>query len=227
MKKAQEDGTIEWYKARLVAQGFSQKPGLDYDETFCSVIQFESPRSLVAIAVQKGLKLHQLDITTAFLNGGLKEAIFMKQPEGYVVKGKEHLVCRLKQSLYGLKQSPRCWNSTLDTQLKTMGYVQSNNNPCIYMSSDGEFSVIGVYVDDFVIAAKSPEKINQVKTALSQKFDVKDLGELHEFLGVKVIQQQEKGTVWIGQSGFTKSILQKYGMSEEQSKASQNTCRCQ
>ena len=83
-KKAQEDGTIEWYKARLVGQGFSQKPGLDYDETFCPVIQFESLRSLLAIAVQKGLKLHQLDITTAFLNGELKEAIFMKQPEGYV-----------------------------------------------------------------------------------------------------------------------------------------------
>ena len=213
-KKTQVDGSVERYKARLVAQGFSQKPGLDYDETFCPVIRFESFRTIVAIAVQKGLKLHQLDITTAFLNGQLKEEIFMKQPEGFVVKGKEHLVCRLKQSLYGLKQSPRCWNSTLDTQLKNMGYVQSNNDPCIYMSSDGEHSVIGVYVDDFVIAAKDQKKINQVKTALSQKFDVKDLGELHDFLGVKVVQDHEKGTVWIGQSSFTESILLKYGMSE-------------
>ena len=124
-KKTKVDGSIERYKARLVAQGFSQKPGLDYDETFSPVIRFESFRSLVAVAVQKGLKLHQLDITTAFLNGQLKEEVYMEQPEGFVEKGKEHLVCKLKQSLYGLKQSPRCWNSTLDAHLKGMGYVQS------------------------------------------------------------------------------------------------------
>ena len=152
-KKMNADGSIERYKARLVAQGFSQKQGLDFEETFCPVIRFESFRSLVAVAVQKGLRLHQLDITTAFLNGRLKEEVFMKQPEGFVKKGKEHLVCKLKQSLYGLKQSPRCWNHTLDAHLKDMGYIQSTNDPCIYTSSDGEHTIIGVYVDDFVIAA--------------------------------------------------------------------------
>ena len=118
-KKTKSDGLIERYKARLVAQGFSQKRGLDYDETFSPVIRFESFRTLVAIAVQKGLKLHQLDITAAFLNGHLEEEVFMKQPEGFVEEGKEHLVCKLKQSLYGLKQSPRCWNYTLDAHLKS------------------------------------------------------------------------------------------------------------
>ena len=92
------------------------------------------------------------------------------------------MVCKLKQSLYGLKQSPRCWNHTLDAHLKDMGYVQSTNDPCIYTSSDGEHTIIGVYVDDFVIAAKNPERIECVKSALSQKFEVKDLGELHYFL---------------------------------------------
>ena len=216
-KKTQDDGTVERYKARLVAQGYSQKPGLDYDETFCPVIRFESLRSLLAIAVQRDLQLHQLDITTAFLNGQLEEEIFMRQPEGYVIKGKEHLVCRLKQSLYGLKQSPRCWNSTLDTQLKSMGYTPSNHDPCIYTSSDDDFSIIGVYVDDFVVAAKNPEKIEQVKTALSQQFDVKDLGELHNFLGVKIDQDRKRGTIWIGQPAFAESILEKHGMSEAKS----------
>ena len=213
-KKTKADGSIERFKARLVAQGFSQKQGLDYDETFSPVIRFESVRSLVAVATQKQLKLHQMDITAAFLNGHLEEEVFMKQPEGFVVQGKEHLVCRLKQSLYGLKQSPRCWNSTLDTHLKSMGYVPSTNDPCIYTSSEGELSIIGVYVDDLVIAAESSERIKQVKEALARKFDVKDLGELHYFLGVQVIQDQGKGTVWIGQPTYTKSILQKYGMSE-------------
>ncbi len=101
-QKIRADGTVERYKARLVAQGFSH--GLDYDETFSPVIRFESVRSLVAISIQKGLKLHQLDVTEAFLNGDLEEEIYMKQPEGFVVKGKEDFVCRLKHSLYGLKQ---------------------------------------------------------------------------------------------------------------------------
>ena len=163
-KKTKADGSIEQYKARLVAQGFSQKQGLDYDKTFSPVIRFESFRSLVAVAIQKRLKLHQLDITAAFLKGHLEEEVFMKQPEGFVVDGKEYLVCKLKQSLYGLKQSPRCWNSTLDAHLKGMGYVQSTNDPCIYTSSGGESTIIGVYVDDFVIAGESSERIEQVKT---------------------------------------------------------------
>ena len=89
-------------------------------------------------------KLHQVDITAAFLNGHLEEEVFMKQPEGFVEEGKEHLVCRLKQSLYGLKQSHRCWNSMLDTHLKDMGYVQSTSDPCIYTSTEAELSIIGV-----------------------------------------------------------------------------------
>ena len=106
--KTDSDGKVERHKARLVAQGFSQKFGLDYDETFCPVIRFESFRALIALAAQNGLILHQMDVTTAFLNGELEEVVFMKQPEGFVVQGQEHLVCRLKKSIYGLKQSPRC-----------------------------------------------------------------------------------------------------------------------
>ena len=144
----------------------------------------------------------------------LEEEVFMRQLKGFVEKGEQHLVCRLKQSLYGLKQSPRCWNSTLDAHLKDMGYVQSTNDPCIYTTTDGELSIIGVYVDDFVIAGKSSERIKQVKAAISQKFDVKDLGELHYFLGVQVVQNHTEGTVWIGQPTFTEAVLRKYGMDE-------------
>ena len=106
--KTNADGTVERHKARLVAQGFSQKFGDEYDETFCPVVRFESVRTIIALAAQHGLKLHQMDVTTAFLNGELKEEIYMKQPEGFIAKGKEHLVCKLNRSIYGLKQSPRC-----------------------------------------------------------------------------------------------------------------------
>ena len=216
-RKLKPDGSVERYKARLVAQGFTQKQGQDYDETFSPVIRFESLRTLIALAVQKGLRLHQMDVTAAFLNGDLKEEVYMKQPEGFIKEGKEHLVCRLKHSLYGLKQSSRCWNFALDSQLKEMGYTQSISDPCIYTSTEGGMSIIGVYVDDIVIAGESTEKVQEVKHTLSRKFNMKDLGELNHFLGVQVIQDHDKGTMWIGQSQYTDTILKKFGMDQSKS----------
>ena len=124
--------------ARLVAQGFSKQYCLDYDETFCPVVRFESLRTVIAFAVQNNLHLHQMDFMSAFLNGNLKEEVYMKQPEGFVEKQKEHLVCKVKHSLYGLKQSPRCWNSVLDVQLKRMGFEQSSSDPCIFIPCQEE-----------------------------------------------------------------------------------------
>ena len=153
--KKNADGSVERYKARLVAQGFTQKFGIDYDETFCPVVRFESVRTVIALAVQNGLKLHQMDVATAFLNGELKEEVYMKQPDGFETEGQEHLVCRLKRSIYGLKQSSRCWNSVLDKRLKKMGFVQTDSDPCIYVASEGEMFVIAVHVNDIVLATKS------------------------------------------------------------------------
>ena len=210
--KVGADGSVERHKARLVAQGFSQKFGSDYDETFCPVVRLESLRTVIALAVQNGLKIHQVDVTTAFLNGELLEEVYMKQPKGFIVKGQEHLVCRLKRSIYGLKQSPRCWNYALDTKLKKMGFIPTASDPCIYMSSEGEMFVIGVYVDDIVLAGKSDKRIEEVKKTLAKQFDIKDMGKLHYFLGMKVIQNEETGEVWIGQPAYTESLLQKFGM---------------
>ena len=211
--KTDANGTVETHKARLVAQGFSQTFGDDYDETFSPVARFESVRTVIALAAQHGLKLHQMDVTTAFLNGDLKEEIYMKQPEGFVEKGKEHLVCRLRRSIYGLKQSPRCWNSVLDRKLKDMGFVQTTGDPCIYVKEDdGDVFVIAVYVDDMILAGKSDEKISEVKQALAKLFQMKDMGQLHSFLGIKVIQKPDSNKVWIGQEAYTKNMLQKFGM---------------
>ena len=210
--KVGADGSVERHKARLVAQGFSQKFGADYDETFCPVVRLESLRTVIALAVQNGLKLHQVDVTTAFLNGELEEEVYMKQPKGFVAKGQEHLVCKLKRSIYGLKQSPRCWNSALDSQLKKMGFVQTASDPCIYIASEGEMFIIGVYVDDIVLAGKSDKRMEDVKKAIAMQFDVKDLGKLHYFLGMKIIQDEKTGKVWIGQPAYTESVLQKFGM---------------
>ena len=212
--KLNAEGVVERYKARLVAQGFTQKFGQDYDETFCPVVRFESIRMLIGMAAQHGLKLHQMDVTAAFLNGDLEEEVYMSQPEIFVVKGQEKLVCKLKRSLYGLKQSPRCWNSILDNRLREMGFMQTTGDPCIYTASEGEMVVIAVYVDDIMLAAKSEKRMKEVKEMLAKQFEVKDMGELHHFLGVKVVQDHEKGSVWIGQPAYAESLLEKFGMKD-------------
>ena len=140
------NGSVEQYKARLVAQGFTQKFGNDYDEAFCPVVRFESVRTVIALAVQNGLKLHHMDAATAFLNYERKEEVYMKQPEGFETKGQEHLVCRTKRSNHGLKQSSRCCNTVLDRRLKKMGLVQTDSDPCIYVATAGEMYVIAVIV---------------------------------------------------------------------------------
>ena len=121
--KTNADGSIERYKARLVAQGYNQKFGADYDETFCPVVRQESLRLLMAMSVQQGLEMHHVDVNTAFLNGTLEEEVYLRQPKGFVKNEEKNLVCKLKKSLYGLKQSSRCWNVTLDAHLKSMGFI--------------------------------------------------------------------------------------------------------
>ena len=165
-RKVDADGAVERYKARLVAQGCTQKFGLDYEETFSPVVRFESIRSIVALGAQHKLQLHQMDVSTAFLHGELTEEVYMKQPEGYVEPGKEHLVCRLKRSIYGLKQSPRCWNHALDSQLKEMGFKQTSSDPClyVYVNSEGVMFLVAVYVDDIVLGGRSEAEMNAVKS---------------------------------------------------------------
>ena len=215
--KVDGDGHIERYKARLVAQGFSQVRGADYDETFSPVVRRESVRTVVGLAVRNGLSLHQLDVTTAFLNGKFEEVVYMRQPEGFIAEGQEHLVCRLKRSIYGLKQSPRLWNATIDGFLKQLGFLQSQSDRCVYIAAVGELAVVGIYVDDIVVACKNEEKLKEFKRALCGKVDVKDLGKLHHFLGMKVIQDDVSGDVWIGQDAYVGKVLERFGMQDAKS----------
>ena len=115
-------------------------------------------------SVQFGLQLHQVDVTTAFLNGELEVEVYMQQPRGFVFEGKENLVCKLKKSIYGLKKSPRCWNTALDKQLKEMGFVQSTSDPCIYIDA-GDVFFIGVYVDDIILASRENQKSERISVS--------------------------------------------------------------
>ena len=207
--KSKADGTIDRYKARLVARGFSQQPGVDFDETYSPVVHKTSLRALLSYGLSRNMVIHQMDVVTAFLNGELSEDIYMSQPEGFISPG--NLVCKLKRSLYGLKQSPRCWNTVLDTYLKSLGFHQSSADSCVYVRNhDNEQTLLAVYVDDIVLLSDSEKSMHDIKSALNQRFKMKDLGQLQYVLGISVTTRDD--SLKLSQPQYVSQMLSKYGM---------------
>ncbi|VVT49811.1 uncharacterized protein SAPINGB_P002455 [Magnusiomyces paraingens] len=209
--KRKADGSIERYKARLVCIGFSQVEGIDYTETFAPVVRYETVRIVLAIAAQFGFQVHHMDVETAFLNGDLKEDIYMRQPKGFVVKGQESKVCHLKKSLYGLKQAPLCWNEKIHGALVKLGFIRNESDYGVYTKGSGSTMVIiALYVDDLLISGNSSEVIAKTKSSLSSMFKMKDLGPVEQFLGMRVKQSPYHITVDVSRYIF--DVLEEFGM---------------
>ena len=202
------------YKARLVAKGYAQKEGVDYNEVFSPVVKHSSIRILLALVAQFDLELAQLDVKTAFLHGTLNEEIYMSQPEGFKVPGRENWACKLNKSLYGLKQSPRQWYKRFDSFMMTQKYTRSHFDHCVYFRKlqDGTFVYLLLYVDDMLIASKSKVEINRLKAQLSSEFDMKDLGEAKKILGMEIKRDSAKGTICLTQTQYLKTVLQRFGI---------------
>lgn len=149
------DGSIEKYKARFVAKGFSQKEGIDYEETFAPVARYTSIRTIIAIAASKGWKIHQMDVKTAFLNGVIEEKVYIEQIEGFVVHGKESHVFQLKKALYGLKQAPLFWYKRIDRYLIGLGFSKNDADSNLYFKViNGEALILIIYVDELLITGE-------------------------------------------------------------------------
>jgi hypothetical protein len=164
-KKPNAEGKVEKYKARLVAKGYSQVEGIDFGEIFSLVAKLTSIRFMLSVAAAFDFEVEQMDVKTTFLHGDLEEEIYMKQPEGFFVKGKKELVCKLKKSLYGLKQSPRMWYKKFDTYMLGLGFTRSKEDHCVYFKLIGDHLIyLVLYVDDMLLIGNNKEIIQDVKT---------------------------------------------------------------
>ena len=202
------------YKARVVARGFSQKEGVDYNEIFSPVVRHTSIRVLLAIVAHQNLELEQLDVKTAFLHGELDEEIYMTQPDGFQEPGKEDYVCRLKKSLYGLKQSPRQWYKKFDSYMIEIGYTRSPYDSCVYYNKvrDGSRIYLILYVDDMLLAAVEKSEIQKLKGLLSAEFETKDLGAAKKILGMEIYRDRAQRKLFLSQKGYIEKVLSRFGM---------------
>ena len=186
--KCKPDGSIERYKTMLVAKGFTQTYGIDYQETFAPpVAKINSIQILLSLVVHFTWPLHQLDVKNAFLNGDLEEEVFMDLPPGFEEKLEKKKVCRLKKSLYGLKQSPRAWFERFGKVIKLQGYIQSQADLTMFYKHlrEGKIVVLIVYVDEITLTSDDSLELERLKKALTREFEIKDLGPLRYFLGME------------------------------------------
>ncbi|CAJ2666383.1 unnamed protein product [Trifolium pratense] len=211
--KLNADCSINKYKARLVVKGYAQIFGVDYSDTFAPVSRLDTIRLVLAIAAQKGWKVFQLDVKSAFLNGDLQEEIYVEQPEGFAVQGGEDKVYLLKKALYGLKQAPRAWYSKINDHLLSIGFEKSLSESTLYVKHKGKNSlIISLYVDDLLVTGDDTRLVEEFKQEMMQAFEMTDLGLMTFFLGIEI--KQNENDVFIYQKKYAKEILKKFQMEE-------------
>jgi hypothetical protein len=204
-------GVVTRNKARLVAKGYSQVEGLDFDEIYAPVARLESIRILLAYATYHGFKLYQMDVKSAFLNGPIKEEVYVEQPS--VFKDSEYPthVYKLSKALYGLKQAPRAWYECLRDFLITNGFKDGKADPTLFTKTIAkDLFICQIYVDDIIFGSTNKSSCEEFSRIMIQKFEMSMMGELKYFLGFQIKQLQE-GT-FICQTKYIQDILKKFGM---------------
>nr|GEU72224.1 retrotransposon protein, putative, Ty1-copia subclass [Tanacetum cinerariifolium] len=212
-KKTDMDGVVHTYKARLVEKGYTQTPWINYEETFSSVAHTRAIRILIAIAAYYDYEIWQMDVKTAFLNGYLNEEVYMEKPECFVNPKYPNRVCKLKRSIYGLKQASRQWNKRFDDEIKKFGFTQDRDEPCVYLKASGSnITFLILYLDDILIMGNNISMLQSVKSYLGRCFAMKDLGEAAYILRIKIYRDRSRQLIGLCQSAYIEKILKRYCM---------------
>ena len=162
-----------------MARGFSQKEGIDYEETFVPIARYTSIRTIMALASMMKWSLHQMNVNTTFMNGVIGEEVYIKQPQEFEVEDKWTHICKLKKALYGLKQAPRAWYGRIDSFLMSMGFAKNKVDPNLsYKVEEDEPVILLLYVDDLSLTGNE-KQIMESKKKLAEEFEMKDLGLMH------------------------------------------------
>ena len=196
-----------------MAKGYTQREGIDYEETFSPVAMLKSIRILLSIAANLDYEIWQMNVKTAFLNGNLEESIYMVQLEGFVAKGQEQKVCKLLKSIYGLKQASRSWNIRFDETIKTYGFKQNEDEPCVYkLIKESSVVFLILYVDDILLIGNDVGVLSSVKEWLSKQFQMNDLGEASYVLGIQIIRDRKNRLLALSQASYIDKVLTRFSM---------------
>jgi hypothetical protein len=211
--KEGENGEVVRNKSRSVAQGYSQKEGIDYEEKFAPVVRLEAIRILLAFSMAKGFKLYQMGVKSAFLNGFLEEEVYVKQPLGFESDEFPHKVYRLRKVLYVLKHAPHAWYGRLRGFLFSKGFEMGKVDKTLFLLRQGDdIQIVHVYVDDIVFGGLSHSSVARFAEDMSKEFEMSMMGELQFFLELQ-IKQAKEGTFGY-QAKYTKAILKKFQMDD-------------
>jgi len=206
-------GNIERYTARLVAKGFTQKDEIDYKETFSLVSKKDSFRIIMALVAHYDLELHQMDVKTAFLNGNLEEDVYMDQPVGFIKEGKEHMACKLKKSIYELKQASRQWYLKFNDTITSFGFKENIVDRCIYLKVSGsKFTFFILYVDDILFATNDLGLLSGTKKFLFNNFEMKDISVAYYVIGIEIFRDRSQGLLGLSQKTYINKVLKRFRM---------------
>nr|AAL83352.1 Putative polyprotein [Oryza sativa Japonica Group]AAN04499.1 Putative polyprotein [Oryza sativa Japonica Group]AAP51930.1 retrotransposon protein, putative, Ty1-copia subclass [Oryza sativa Japonica Group] len=214
-KKTDVDGNIQIYKTRLVAKGFRQIQGVDYDETFSPVTMLKSIQIVLAIAAYFNYEIWLVNVKIAFLNGDLNEDVYMTQPKGFGDPQSAKKICKLHKSIYGLKQASWSWDIRFDEVVKALGFVKNEEEPRVYKKISGNALVFLIlYVDDILLIGNDIPMLESVKTSLKNSFSVKDLGEAAYILGIRIYRDRSKRLIGLSQSTYIDKVLKRFNMQD-------------
>ncbi|CAM8908673.1 unnamed protein product [Rhodiola kirilowii] len=209
--KTDESGNITRNKARLVAQGYTQIEGIDFDDTFAPVARLESIRLLLAVACYLKFKLFQMDVKSAFLNGLLCEEVYVAQPKGFEDPHYPDYVYKLKKALYGLEQASRAWYERLTQFLIGMGYTRGGIDKTMFVKKENKHFIIAqIYVDDIVFGSNSQKMVDEFVAQMQSEFQMSMVGEMNYFLGLQVTQS--KGGIFMTQANYARNLVKKFGL---------------